>query len=103
MLSDEILQPLKAKYDSIYVREAAGETVVLRCPNRPEWKAFQLKLADAKKHVEAVEWILRQCVVYPSAEEVDAMFNRRPGLVATFGAELSEITGAAASVEKKDL
>jgi len=102
MLPEATLEKLRGEYGSIHVREAAGETVVLRGPNRAEWNAFQAKAADENKRHKAPEALLRSCVVYPPPTDFDAMLDRKPGLVITFGTELMEIAGVVKDVEKKD-
>lgn len=104
-LDDSTLNELKAKHGELFElrAEKTGETVVVKRAPAPLWKRFRAQMTDPGKRPFAPEQLLRDSIVHPAPEAVDAMLARMPGLVETFTGELMEINGAGLSVEKKAL
>jgi hypothetical protein len=80
-----------------------GEEIIVRPCTRPEWQRFQNGISDAARAGKALEQLIRDCLVHPSRADLDAMFDRRPGLADTWGKALAEISGASRRVEAKKL
>lgn len=64
--------------------------VVVRTPRAEEFKRWKRE----PDRDEATERIMSLCLVYPSAEEWEAMLNKRPALADTFGQDIPKLVGA---------
>jgi hypothetical protein len=100
MIDPTIAAELKGKHPGAVALTAAGETVAVVAPTRPQWKRFRSTAVDEKRRPEALEQLLRDCLVYPDQAALTAILERKPGLAETFGAEVLELAGAGAEVEK---
>jgi hypothetical protein len=80
-----------------------GDEIVVRRPTRMEYHRFKLGIEDEKKHQKAIEQIIRDCTVFPSKTDLDAMLERRPGLADAWGQAIMKLAGAAKGVEAKKL
>lgn len=80
-----------------------GDEIIVRLPTRPEWARFTTQLQDEKRMAKAQEQLVRDCLVHPSKDDLEAIFNRRPGLASSWGLVISQKAGAARSVEAKKL
>lgn len=94
MIDHKKLQQLKDQYGDIYELSAMDASVYVKAPSRPSVKRFFATISDDKRRFEALEQLLRDCVVDPSQDELDKLLDRKPGLVATFGGKLMELAGA---------
>ena len=104
-LDEAQLNDLKSKHGELFQlrAERTGDVVIVKKAPEPLWKRFRTQMMDPAKKPFAPEQLLRDCIVFPDRETVDAMLARMPGLVDTFTGELAEINGAGQSVEKKAL
>lgn len=102
MTEDEI-KKLKAEHGDLTQLDHAGESVIVKSPNRATWKRFRAQAQDEGKRIIAMEELVRACVVHPDRAGLEAMLDRKPGLVETFGKELAELAGASDKAEKKAL
>ena len=78
-----LLDSLEAKHGEVWVVRFAGQMLVHRCPNPPEYKRA-LKDSD-KDSITALEWLSDRVVVHPSADDWKTLKARRPGVVNTVG------------------
>jgi hypothetical protein len=97
------IEDLKAKHGEVHQLSHAGVEVIVRTPGRAQWKRFRALTADEKRRPDALETLLRDCLLYPSLSDLDAILDRRPGLAETFGGQLVELAGLSGEAEKKDL
>lgn len=103
-MTDELKEKLKAQHGDIYsVSAPSGEMVVVRMPDRALWKRFRSHMADERRRIDALENLVRGCVVHPDAPTFDAMLEKKPGLAETFGAAVVDLAGMAQDSEKKAL
>jgi len=104
-LTDEKIAELKAKYGELHQLSHDGESVVVTRPNRQQWKKFRAFMNDDRKRGDAIESLLRECVVHPSLDELNSLLEVKPGLAEAFGSSVVELAGAAKTeaVEKKVL
>lgn len=103
-IEQEKLDALKAKHGEVHSLEHQGVTFIVIAPNRALWRRFRTQLLDDRKRQDALEHLLRDCVVHPAKEEVDRILDRKPGLVETFGKEICELAGGGGGeAEKKAL
>lgn len=102
-MTPEKIEELKAKYGELHVLEHQGNEVIVTAPNRPTWKRFRSQILDDRKHDIALEELVRACVVYPDRATFDALLDKKPGLVETFGKAVTELAGSGGNPEKKAL
>jgi|SRR5688572_1121941 len=87
----------------IQLEASAGEVAVFKAPRGAVWARFRVQAGDDKKRTVSVENLVRGCLVYPPEAEFDALVERRPGLIESFGVALVEHAGLTDRVEKKVL
>ena len=101
--SEDTIQRLKAEHGELYELEVRGYAVLFRPPRRAEYRRFRALALDEQKRAEALERLTRDCVVWPTPEEFDALLERLPALGEVIGAKLVELAGAMEEVEIKKL
>lgn len=81
--------------------EHSGEDfyALAKTPGRAEWKRFNAAIADADRRPDALETLVRGCVVWPESAEFDAQLVLHPGLAATYGNALLKAAGANSQAE----
>lgn len=113
-LDPKILEELKAKNPravvltgtatALIVGEKAlsadGDTVVVAPPSRAQWRRFKSMASDDRKRPDALEMILRDCLMHPAAPAFESMLDMRPALIEVFGEQVLELAGAGLEVEK---
>ncbi len=108
---EKILATLKEKHKRVVMLVApapdvsgetdlGGETIAVVPPSRAQWRRFRVVGQDEVKRVDALEMLLRDCLVYPEAAAFEALLEARPGLVETFGEQVLELAGAGVRIEK---
>ncbi len=102
-IDTSIIDDLKAKNSEVFQLSHGDAEVLVKGPTRPAWKRFRALAADEKRRSDALEQLLRDCLLYPSLEGLDAMLEKKPGLAETFGSRLVDIAGLSDEVEKKVL
>lgn len=102
-LSEDVIEKLKAEHGELTQLTHGPDEVIVRTPNRAQWKRFRAQIGNEKRRDDALELLLRDCVVHPEKADFDAMLDRRPGLAETFGAQVVELAGAVKEPEKKAL
>ena len=100
---DDVVAELKSKHGEVYLLEHLGEAVVVMRPTRPLVKRFRSQMADQNKRADALEYLVTDCIVWPDRKAVQAMLDRLPGLVETFGDAVLDLTGVDKNIEKKVL
>jgi hypothetical protein len=103
MIDEATVEKLKAEHGELHLLRASGAEVVVKPPSRAQWKRFRAYVADERRRPDAVESLLRDCVVYPDAAALDGILEKRPGLAETFGNQVVELAGASGEAEKKVL
>lgn len=108
MMSDEEFVALASKHggeDSVRRIETEFGTAVVRRPNRAEVRrAVAAGLLDQTftKTLDAVEPLLRSCVLHPSRDQVGQWIEDRPLLPLSFaGAFIDMVSGTAKDEAKK--
>lgn len=88
MITKEQVAEARAKYPEAKHYVVGKDEVVVRPPNRSEWRRFKRALTDDSKKADAAEQLLSDCCVLPSKDELAAMLERRPGLAEIFGGKV---------------
>ena len=108
-LSQDEIEKLKASHPGVelhFVTAGIGErevSVIVKVPNRERWNRFKSQVGDPHRKAMAFESLVRDCVVHPSAGELDRLLEQRPGLAEAFGGKLTEIAGLEESVAARKL
>lgn len=101
------IEALKAKHGKLFeLSVGEGEekrTIIVRRPNRPEWKRFKTQARDDLKQDTAGITLLKTVLIEPEATTLDAWLNELPGLEESFAAEVIRLIGATERAEKKVL
>ncbi len=100
---DDVIERLKAEHGEVYLVEAGDVGVIVRPPTRAEYRRFRALAMDEKKRADAVERLARDCVLWPDADGLDELLERRPALTEVVGGELLKLAGFAEEVEIKKL
>jgi len=100
----EITAELKRKHgDDLHLLTASEEQVIARTPSQAEYQRYLDHVNEKTKRTHAHENLTRSCVVYPDHAELDALLERKPGLMTTFGDKLTELAGSVDACEAKKL
>ena len=102
-IDQKVIDELKAKHQDLTQLSQDETDILVKPPTRPQWKRFRAFMSDERKRPDAMEQLLRDCLVYPELTELDAMLERRPGLAESFGSSVVEMAGLTDRVEKKVL
>jgi hypothetical protein len=100
MFDNAKLIEIREKHPKAVALSAGGESVVVVPPGRTQWRRFKKAITDDAKRADAFEILLRDCVVYPDAQGLEAILDRMPALAETFGDAVAELAGAGLEVEK---
>lgn len=100
-LNQEQIDKLKAAHPGVelYALTASSAdgarsvSVIAKVPDRTRWMRFKEQASDKNRKALATESLVRDCVVYPVAAELDSVIEKRPGLVESFGAEIAALAG----------
>lgn len=73
--------------------------------NRQEWKKYRMDVTGSKDNLEKVETAIENTALamirWPDRQEVIKIFDRRPGMIQNFAAELGRMAGANAEARIK--
>jgi hypothetical protein len=106
-LTDEEFAELAAKYGGesrVRRQETCFGTVVVRKPNRAEARrAVSLGLLDQtfQKTVDAVDPLLRACVIHPTRQQLDEWIEDQPLMPLKFAGDFIELTNGEVRESKK--
>lgn len=100
----ELTLKLKSEHgEDIHLLTTSGEQLIARSPTRAEFTRFVDESSETKRKARALETLTRACVLYPDAEALDALLEKRPGIGSSVAIKLVEIAGADQEVEAKKL
>jgi hypothetical protein len=105
-LTTETKAELEAKHGKVLVLEVDIEeetyTAAFRGANPAEWQRFLDETHDKERVSRATRALVVSCAVWPPEAEFGAMLKEKPGLVQSFGNELTDFCGSRrATVRKK--
>jgi hypothetical protein len=100
MFDAKKLEEVREKYPKVVALTAGGESVMVVPPGRSQWRRFKKAITDEAKRADAFEILLRDCVVFPDPQGLEAILDRMPALAETFGDAVAELAGAGLEVEK---
>ncbi len=109
MMTHDEFAALAAQYggeDKVRRQETSFGTVVVRKPNRAETRrAVSLGLLDQTftKTLDAVDPLLRSCVVHPTKQLLDQWIEDQPLMPLTFAGVFIEMVSGSAKDEQKKL
>jgi hypothetical protein len=96
------LRELEAQYGGRLAStvSADGKLLAFRCPTLDEWEDYQDALGKKRRGVCFRE-LAQVCVVYPTLEELQAVFEREPALATRISDGISSLAGLEAEVTVK--
>lgn len=98
------IEALKAEHGDVLEAVSVDDvTIIVRPPNRGEWKRFRAAAQDQKKRSDAPGQLLRDVLVWPSLKEWDEILECKPALDDTIAAEVAEMAGAVEGATRKKL
>lgn len=92
-LTKQVIEKLEAEHGAILPVKAKSGAAAFRVPTPEEWQRFVDELADPEMKPRALKGLVFSCRVWPEDGEFAALIGRRPGLVQSFGGELTEFAG----------
>jgi hypothetical protein len=75
--------------------KSQGREFYVGAPTREHWHQFLDAFGDARRSRTAMENLAKKCALSPAADELDTLFEKKPGLAA----KLSEAIGRLAGVD----
>lgn len=101
------IEKLKSAHGEVFEVTVNDEVFVVKRPNRIVWKRFRSGVLEGgSKQLAAGETLVRDCCLLPAGEELNAVFEKLPGIPEALTIALSNLAGLpkdAASIEKKAL
>lgn len=80
--------------------------VVVRPPTRLEYTNFKTQAAKSRNNdsaqIRLMEGLVRQCLVWPTKEEFDALLENYPALADSYSEEVMKLAGATDKVSVKN-
>src|ERR1700694_2743323 len=104
-IEKEKLEELKAQHgDVVHLLEAAREQIAVRAPGRAIYARFR-ELMLGPRGVMANEQLVSDCLLWPKSgtPELEAIYDRHPGVIDAFANELVRMAGGGVSVDEKKL
>ena len=97
LLTEEEIQKLETDHKRIahIIGKDRAWQIVIRKPNRGEYKRLRSMLHNPAMVSDAQETIIRQLVVHPAREAFDALLEDYPGIPEACGEPLRELCGMA--------
>lgn len=106
-LSEQQVEELKGKHGPIFqLTVGSGDearSIVVRRPNRMEWKRFKQQARDESKRDVAALNLVKTVLLDPAPEQFDSWMDEFPGLDDSFGSEVVNLVGLTEKPEKKVL
>lgn len=106
--SPEKIAELETKHKRVVVVNASWEeggepvwSVVLRRPNRGEYKRLRGELANEETKADATERLFRQICVLPEGQEIDALLDEWPAVAEACSDTMLKMLGAAGKADAK--
>jgi hypothetical protein len=105
MLTVEQKAKIKAEHPNAKLVTVLGHEFAIQPASEVEWRRYQAYSRSGvdDKVSEAPKLLARACVVYPDLKELDAIFEKLPGMPSTLWAPCRKITGASEEAELSDL
>lgn len=98
------IEALKQDNGEIFLLTAeTGDCIVVKPPTKIQYKRFKDTATNEKKKAYATEDLVRDCLVFPSLEQFNALLEKRPALPDVFGAAVLNIAGGAEEAQVKKL
>ena len=88
----------------LHLLPIGDDAVIARTPSHGVWRRFVSHVAgDKAKAGDAMTALVSASIVWPAPGVLDAMIEKRPGIVSALGAALSKLAGADEEIEAKKL
>ncbi len=96
------LQEIKSK--NAFIFEKGGHKFYLRKPNMGEFRKFDMAVSgNPQNQFDAAHDLAQACVLFPTVEDLEKIFDDAPGLVKEVGGELYALASNSLKAEAKKL
>ncbi len=104
-LDQATIDKLKAEHgdDARRIRVKGEVVCIMRTPSRAEWRRFSEQRQDEKRRLPAAEALVRHSVIWPVGPELEALFEKKPGLVDVLSVKAAELAGATEEATEEKL
>lgn len=79
--------------DGVRVIRTGKHEFLVHRPARADWKRYRKESKDPARNGDALEVLVRSCVVFPSREEFDRLLDRYPALCEEIAEPVLELAG----------
>lgn len=86
-----ILEQARAEHGDVFELSEGGETVLVKRPNRGDYRRFRADRQDDKRRAVALEALFEACLVFPKLDDFEPILDRKPALADVLGGKLLEI------------
>jgi hypothetical protein len=93
VLADDELDRLREAHGEVIALVYQGQDIVLRAPNRGEYKRFRSASFSEKLRDTALEDLVRVMIVHPDKASVERLFERYPGFAESVSKPALELAG----------
>jgi hypothetical protein len=97
-----VLDELRAKYGTILRLKTGTHEAIFRAIDRVRYKKFNRLIADPAKREDALDALVRDCLIYPDGPAFEAMLAEKPFHAARFAEGLLKEAGAEDEAEKNE-
>lgn len=70
-----------------------GRDYYVAAPTRAEWHSFLDALGNPQRARVSMENLAKKCAIEPSAEQLDILFEKKPGLAAKLAEAIGQLAG----------
>lgn len=98
----KIVEDLKAKHAGVKMSllQHQGASIIVRHPTPAIYRKSKAYSRDEKTSADANEQLVRDCLLWPSKEELNAIMQDQPAITDTFASDLVKIAGGARGADE---
>ena len=97
------IDKLKSEHGECKLIKTNNLEIVIRRPKRGEYKRFMRSVSSDRDKSDAIETLVKDCVVHPSLKEFDALLDMLPALCEELGEHVLEMAGLSGKAQAEKL
>lgn len=102
-MTEDKAKTLLAEDPSLTPVRLGGRSLLLRRPTRAVWEDFTTKIEDPVGRIRAMSRLVRDCVVHPEGDALDAFLDERPARTMHLAGVIGKLAGADEEIEVGNL
>jgi hypothetical protein len=102
-MDQSLIDKLRAEHEDCKLIKTNGLEIVVKRPNRGEYKRFMKSVSSERDKADAIETLVLDCVVHPTRKEFDALLNKLPALCEELGEHVLELAGLSGKAQAEKL